>query len=124
MEVDDYNRFGRTYKVVMQSDVYFRGEVDMLKFIYVRGVSRQFVLLDTLISYKLNTGTTQVTRFNGKCSVLINAQAGDGFSSGQAMQALTYVVYQVAPIGFGVGFNGTSYGLSIGFRVFVPCRAV
>ena len=108
MEVDDYNRFGRTYKVVMQSDVYFRGEVDMLKFMYVKGANGQFVPLDTLISYKLNTGTTQVTRFNGKRSVLINAQPAEGFSSGQAMQALTEVVYQVAPTGFGVEWSGQS----------------
>ena len=108
MEVDDYNRFGRTYKVVMQSDVYFRGEIDMLKFMYVKGYGGQFVPLDTLISYKLNTGTTQVTRFNGKRSVLINAQAGNGYSSGQAMAALTEVVYQVAPTGFGVEWSGQS----------------
>ena len=108
MEVDDYNRFGRTYKVVMQSDVYFRGEIDMLKFMYVKGYGGQFVPLDTLISYKLNTGTTQVTRFNGKRSVLINAQAGNGYSSGQAMAALTEVVYQVAPTGFSVEWSGQS----------------
>ena len=108
MEVDDYNRFGRTYKVVMQSDVYFRGEVDMLKFMYVRGANGQFVPLDTLISYKMNTGTTQVTRFNGKRSVLIQAQPADGYSSGQAMTALTETVYQVAPTGFGVEWSGQS----------------
>ena len=108
MEVDDYNRFGRTYKVVMQSDVYFRAEVDMLKFMFVKGDKGQLVPLDTLISYKLNTGTTQVTRFNGKRSVLIQAQPAEGFSSGQAMSALTEVVYQVAPIGFGVEWSGQS----------------
>ena len=108
MEVDDYNRFGRTYKVVMQSDVYFRGEVDMLKFMYVRGANGQFVPLDTLISYKMNTGTTQVTRFNGKRSVLIQGQPAEGYSSGQAMAALTDTVYQVAPTGFGVEWSGQS----------------
>ena len=108
MEVDDYNRFGRTYKVVMQSDVYFRGEIDMLKFMFVRGSSGQFVPLDTLISYKLNTGTTQVTRFNGKRAVLIQAQPAEGYSSGQAMAALTEVVHEVAPTGFGVEWSGQS----------------
>ena len=108
MEVDDYNRFGRTYKVVMQSDVYFRGEIDMLKFMYVKGANGQTVPLDTLISYKLNTGTTQVTRFNGKRSVLIQAQQAEGYSSGQAMAALTEVVYQIAPTGFGVEWSGQS----------------
>ena len=108
MPVDDYNRFGRTYKVVMQSDVYFRGEVDMLKFMFVRGSSGQFVPLDTLISYKLNTGTTQVTRFNGKRSVLVQAQPASGYSSGQAMTALTNVVYEVAPTGFAVEWSGQS----------------
>ncbi|MBR0260323.1 MAG: efflux RND transporter permease subunit, partial [Selenomonadaceae bacterium] len=108
MPVDDYNRFGRTYKVVMQSDVYFRGEIDMLKFMFVRGSGGQFVPLDTLISYKLNTGTTQVTRFNGKRSVLVQAQPASGFSSGQAMTALTNVVYEVAPTGFAVEWSGQS----------------
>ncbi len=108
MEVDDYNRFGRTYKVVMQSDVYFRGEIDMLKFMFVKGSNGQFVPLDTLVSYKLNTGTTQVTRFNGKRSVFIQAQAAEGYSSGQAMAALTEVVHEVAPTGFGVEWSGQS----------------
>ncbi|MBR1646506.1 MAG: multidrug efflux RND transporter permease subunit [Selenomonadaceae bacterium] len=108
MQVDDYNRFGRTYKVVMQSDVYFRSEVDMLKFMFVRGSNGQRVPLDTLISHKLNTGTTQVTRFNGKRSVLIQGQPADGYSSGQAMAALTEVVHEVAPTGFGVEWSGQS----------------
>ena len=108
MQVDDYDRFGRTYKVVMQSDVYFRGEVEMLKFMFVRGSAGQFVPLDTLISYKLNTGTTQVTRFNGKRSVLIQAQPAEGYSSGQAMTALTDGVHEVAPTGFGVEWSGQS----------------
>ncbi|MBQ3726646.1 MAG: multidrug efflux RND transporter permease subunit [Selenomonadaceae bacterium] len=108
MQVDDYDRFGRTYKVVMQSDVYFRGEVDMLKFMFVKGSGGQIVPLDTLISYKMNTGTTQVTRFNGKRSVLIQGQPAEGYSSGQAMAALTEVVYQVAPTGFGIEWSGQS----------------
>ncbi len=108
MQVDDYDRFGRTYKVVMQSDVYFRSEIDMLKFMFVKGSNGQAVPLDTLISHKLNTGTLQVTRFNGKRSVLIQGQPADGYSSGQAMQALTEVVYQVAPTGFGVEWSGQS----------------
>ena len=108
MQVDDYDRFGRTYKVVMQSDVYFRGEVDMLKFMFVRGANGQTVPLDTLVSYQMNTGTTQVSRFNGKRSVLIQAQPAPGYSSGQAMAALTEVVQQVAPTGFGIEWSGQS----------------
>ena len=108
MQVDDYDRFGRTYKVVMQSDVYFRSEIDMLKFMFVKGANGQAVPLDTLISHKMNTGTTQVTRFNGKRSVLIQGQPAGGYSSGQAMKALTEVVYQVAPTGFGVEWSGQS----------------
>ena len=108
MQVDDYERFGRTYKVVMQSDVYFRSEIDMLKFMFVKGAAGQIVPLDTLISYKLNTGTTQVTRFNGKRSVSIQAEAGDGYSSSQAMTALTEVVNEVAPTGFAVEWSGQS----------------
>ena len=68
----------------------------------------QSVPLDTLISYKLNTGTTQVTRFNGKRSVLIQAEAAEGFSSGQAMTALTEVVHEIAPTGFDVEWSGQS----------------
>ncbi|MBR3746139.1 MAG: efflux RND transporter permease subunit, partial [Selenomonadaceae bacterium] len=108
MQVDDYDRFGRTYKVVMQSDVYFRSEIDMLKFMFVKGSNGQSVPLDTLISHKLNTGTTQVSRFNGKRSVLVQAEPASGYSSGQAMAALTEVVYQVAPTGFGVEWSGQS----------------
>ena len=93
---DDYNRFGRTYKVMVQSDVAFRSEIQTAKFIYVKGRDGQRVPLDTLIEPKVNTGSMQISRFNSKKAMTIQAQVGEGYSSGQAMEALEEVAMEKA----------------------------
>ena len=88
MAADDFNRFGRTYKVMLQSDVFYRSEVYTAKFMCVRSSNGKMIPLDTLITPKLNTGTMQISRFNSKRAISIQGRAATGYSSGEAMAAL------------------------------------
>ena len=108
MQVNDFNQFGRTYKVMLQSDTLYRSETDSAKFIYVKGSDGQNVPLDTLITPRRSTGPTQISRFNMSRAVTIQGNAGQGYSSGQALNAIEEVVREVAPVGFNIEWSGQS----------------
>lgn len=108
MQVNDFNQFGRTYKVMLQSDVLYRSEAEGAKFIFVKGSGDQMVPLDTLIKPKMSTGPTQISRFNAARAVTIQGNAAQGYSSGQAMTAIEEIVRQEVPTGFNIEWSGQS----------------
>lgn len=108
IEVNDFNQFGRTYKVMLQADTGYRSEVDTTKFIFVKNSSGTMVPLDTLLKPKLGTAPSFISRFNGVRSVAIMGDAKNGYSSGQAIAAMEEVVKQNAPTGFGIEWSGQS----------------
>ena len=108
MQVNDFNQFGRTYKVMLQSDTLYRSEADSAKFIFVKGNDGQKVPLDTLITPNRSTGPTQISRFNMSRAVTIQGNAGQGYSSGQALNAIEEVVREQAGTGFNIEWSGQS----------------
>ena len=107
-EVNDFNQFGRTYKVVLQSDVTYRTEAEAAKFVFVKNSQGGMVPLDTLLKPKLTTGPTQISRFNGARSIQIQGSAGTGYSSGDAMKAITEIVQKHTGSGFSIEWSGQS----------------
>ena len=108
MQVNDFNQFGRTYKVMLQSDTLYRSEADAAKFIFVKSNDGQMIPLDTLITPRLSTGPTQISRFNIARAVQIQGNAAQGYSSGQAMNAIEEVVREEAGTGFNIEWSGQS----------------
>lgn len=108
MQVNDFNQFGRTYKVMLQSDTLYRSATDAAKFVYVKGDDNQMVTLDTLITPKMSTGPTQISRFNIARAVAIQGNAAEGYSSGQALTAIEEVVREEAGTGFNIEWSGQS----------------
>jgi HAE1 family hydrophobic/amphiphilic exporter-1 len=107
-QVNDFNEFGRTYKVMLQADTNYRNAADTTKFLFVRSKSGTMIPLDTLLKPKLGTGPSIISRFNGTRSVTIQGNAGSGYSSGQAMAAVKDVVNSTAPTGFNIEWSGQS----------------
>lgn len=107
-QVNDFNQFGRSYKVMLQSDTMYRTEAEAAKFIFVKSGSGTMVPLDTLLKPKLSTGASIISRFNATRAVQIQGNAGEGYSSGQALIAAEEVVREVAPSGFNVEWSGQS----------------
>ncbi|MBP3723237.1 MAG: multidrug efflux RND transporter permease subunit [Selenomonadaceae bacterium] len=107
-EVNDFVKFGRTYKVVMQSDTQYRSEKEALKFNYVRNGIGAMVPLDSVLTSKLSTSASIISRFNGTRSVSIQGGVAEGYSSGQAIAAMEEVVRQTAPAGFNIEWSGQS----------------
>jgi HAE1 family hydrophobic/amphiphilic exporter-1 len=107
-QVNDFNRFGRSYKVVLQSDTAFRSETDAMKFMFVRSSSGTMIPLSTLLTPRNSTGPTVISRFNGTKAVSIQGNAGEGYSSGQAMDAIEQIVREEAGTGFEIEWSGQS----------------
>ncbi len=108
MQVNDFNKFGRTYKVMLQSDVLYRSEAECARFVFVKGADGQRIPLDTLVKPKYSTGPTQISRFNAARAVTIQGNAGAGYSSGQAMAAIEQIVNEEAGVGFNIEWSGQS----------------
>ncbi|MBQ2009718.1 MAG: efflux RND transporter permease subunit, partial [Selenomonadaceae bacterium] len=105
-QVNDFNEFGRTYKVVVQADESFRSDVENMRFMYVRSNTGAKVPLDSLLKPRETTGASNISRFNAARSVGIQGNAGNGYSSGEAMAAIEEIVREVAPDGFGIEWSG------------------
>jgi hydrophobe/amphiphile efflux-1 (HAE1) family protein len=97
-EVNDFNSFGRTYKVVMQAEPQFRSKPDDTRFYYVRTSAGTMVPLNTLVKAEMTNGPTVIQRFNGFPAIQIGGSSAPGYSSGQTMQALEEVAKQVLPL--------------------------
>ncbi|MBR4696809.1 MAG: efflux RND transporter permease subunit, partial [Selenomonadaceae bacterium] len=107
-QVNDFNQFGRSYKVMLQSDTMYRTEAEAARFIFVKSGSGTMVPLDTLLKPALSTGASIISRFNATRAVQIQGSQGEGYSSGQALQAAEEVVHEVAPSGFNIEWSGQS----------------
>lgn len=100
LQVNDFNQFGKTYKVVVQAEPQFRNDVEALRFIFVRSSTGTMVPLNTLVKAESISGPSIIKRFNGGRSIEIGGNPAAGYSSGQALTALEEVAAQTLPAGF------------------------
>ena len=106
--VNDITLYGRNFKVIAQADTLFRGDIHALDQYYVRNQQGTMVPLSTLITYKLTENPALISHYNLFRSAEINGSAREGFSSGQALDALKEVAAKVLPAGYGYEFAGLS----------------
>lgn len=106
--VNDFNKFGRVYQVIMQAEPSYRSSLQGIGEMYVRNSKGEMIPLTSLVSTKYITGPTLVSRFNGFISAKINGGAAAGFSSGEAMSALEEVAREL-PEDVTFAWSGQSY---------------
>ena len=82
--VNDFNRFGKTYQVIVQADAPFRAQAQNVVDLKTRNGRDEMVPLGALMQVDPTFGPTRVTRYNGFPSADINGAPKPGFSSGQA----------------------------------------
>jgi HAE1 family hydrophobic/amphiphilic exporter-1 len=107
--VNDFNRFGRLYKVYVQAEPDYRAEADTLRFFYVRNAEGSMVPLSTLISDSRTAGPEFTNRFNLFRSAEVSGQPAAGYSSAQALTALEEVADEVLPSDMSYAWNAMSY---------------
>lgn len=106
--VNDFNKYGRVYRVIMQSDEDFRSKPDDIRKIFVKNKNGKMVPLTAVINVRNVTGPYNLTRFNMYGSVTINGNASKGKSSGEAMKAMEKLSDKVLPKNMGFAWSGIS----------------
>ncbi len=107
--VNDFNMFNRIYKVYIQAEAPYRARRDNLNLFFVRGSGGKMVPVTSLGSSHYTTGAGSIKRFNMFTSATVTGEAANGYSSGQAMEALENIVKEKLPEGIGVEWSGLSY---------------
>ena len=100
--------YGRNFYVVAQADTNFRNDIGKMGQYYVKNGNGDMVPLSTVVSYKLTESAPLISHFNIYRSAEIDGNAKQGFSSGQAIEALTRTADKVLPEGYGYEWSGLS----------------
>jgi hydrophobe/amphiphile efflux-1 (HAE1) family protein len=107
--VNDFNRFGRLYKVYVQAEPEYRGSENGIRSFYVRNAEGSMVPLSTLVSTERTQGPEFTTRFNLFRSAELTGQPAAGYSSAQALDALEEVAKETLPSDMSYAWSDMSY---------------
>ncbi len=107
--VNDFNLFGRTYRVMLQADADFRSQVDQISQLEVRGGDGSMIPMGTLLTVQDTVGPQAVNRYNLYPAATITGSPRPGFSSGQAQQAMQQLAAESLPPSMGYEWTGTTY---------------
>jgi HAE1 family hydrophobic/amphiphilic exporter-1 len=106
--VNDFNIYGRNFRVVAQADTTFRGDISELQRYYVRNAAGSMIPLSAVTTYTSTESAPLIQHYNLFRSAEINGGSKEGFSSGEALTALQQVADKVLPTGYGYEFSGLS----------------
>ncbi len=107
--VNDFNRFGRLYKVYVQAEGEYRDSADDIRQYFVRNKQGDMVSLGTLVDVSPTSGVEYTNRFNLYRSAEIIGGTSPGYSSAQTLEALKQVAREVLPPDMGYAWNAMSY---------------
>ena len=103
--VSNYNQFGKVYRVMVQASPEYRLDEHALDNMFVRN-GTEMAPVSQFVTLKNVLGPEVANRFNLYSSITINVNAAEGYSSGQAQQAISEVAAQVLPTGYGYEYGG------------------
>jgi len=107
--VNDFNRFGRLYKVYVQAEPEYRENPTDVRYFYVRGKEGQMVPLSSLVNVEWTQGPDYTNRFNLFRAAEVSGQPAPGFSSAQALAALEAVAAETLPSDMTYSWNAMSF---------------
>ncbi len=109
LEVNDFNLYGRTYKVVIQAEPQFRATPDQIGNIFVRNSGGDMVPLSALARIERKIGPDVIQRYNMFRSAEINSSPAGGYSTGQTIAAMERAAAKSLPRGYGYEWTGTAF---------------
>jgi hydrophobe/amphiphile efflux-1 (HAE1) family protein len=107
--VNDFNMFGRTYRVTAQADREYRLDPESVAKIRVRSTEGQMVPLGSLVTFREIAGPERVPRYNLFPSAEVQGAARPGISSGQALQVMRALAADKLPQGVNFEWTDLSY---------------
>jgi len=121
--VNDFNRFGRLFKVYVQAEPEYRKAATDIRYYYVRNASGDVVPLSALINISPTSGPEYTNRFNLFRAAEVAGAPAPGYSSIQALDALEEVAADVLPADMTYTWNAMSYQEKVaagaGSQVFI-----
>ncbi len=107
--VNDFNRFGRTYKVTAQADADYRMQAEAIGRLQVRNAAGAMLPLSSFVTVTPSSGPDRVTHYNGYPSTDITGGAMPGVSSGQAVALMEQLAKEVLPEGTSFEWTDLTY---------------
>jgi HAE1 family hydrophobic/amphiphilic exporter-1/multidrug efflux pump len=108
--VNDFNKFGRTFRVQIQAEAVYRLKPEDLGAVYVRSAtSGEMLPLKSLLRIKSSLGAEQLDRFNGFVAAKVLGNGAPGISSGQAIAAVEETAARVLPAGYALEWAGQAF---------------
>jgi len=107
--VNDFNKYGRTWQVLMSAEPAYRKSPDDVGAVYVRSERGQMVPLAALAKVSYSSGPDSLERFNNLPAVKIFGATKPGYSSGQAIERMEKIAREALPSGFSFDWGGASF---------------
>ncbi len=107
--VNDFNKFGKIYKVEIQAESSFRNAIEDVRKMFVRNERGEMVPIGTMVSIEERLAPQYLNRYNLYSSATINGMNAPGYSSGDAMKAMEEIAAQVLPPGMTYSWTDMSY---------------
>jgi hydrophobe/amphiphile efflux-1 (HAE1) family protein len=107
--VNDFNRYGRTWQVLMSSEPEYRRRPDAIGDVYVRSNSGAMVPLRSIAEVKFSAGPDSLDRYNNLPAAKLFGQGAPGVSSGDAIAAVERLAKEVLPPDFSIDWTGASF---------------
>lgn len=107
--VNDFNKFGKIYKVEIQAESSFRNAIEDVRKMFVRNERGEMVPIGTMVSIEERLAPQYLNRYNLYSSATINGMNAPGYSSGDAMKAMEEIAVQVLPPGMTYSWTDMSY---------------
>ncbi|MGB5024740.1 MAG: efflux RND transporter permease subunit, partial [Saprospiraceae bacterium] len=106
--INDFTLYGRNFRVVSQADSSYRSSLAEIGKYYVRNGMGNMIPLSSLITTELIESPSLISHYNIYRSIEINGTSKEGFSSGQALDALKETAAKYLPAGYAYEFSGMS----------------
>ena len=107
--VNDFNLLGRTYHVNIQAEGEYRDDPGDYRYVYVPSRKGSLVPLSSLIRVKRTADASLIERFNMFPAAKVTGEPRPGYTSGDAMRAISEVAKEVLPEGYTIAWSGTSF---------------
>ena len=104
--ISNYNQYGKVYRVMMQASPEYRLDEQALNNMFVRTGDGEMAPVGQFITLTKVYGAETLNRFNLYSSIAVNGMPADGYSTGDAINAIAEVAKQTLPVGYGYEFAG------------------
>ena len=99
--VNDFTKFGKVFRVFVQADKEHRSSKEDITNLFVKNRHNKMIPLNTILHVSKKIGPQNLTRYNTYRSITINGLAAQGYSSGDAMEAMEEIASKILPPSYG-----------------------